>query len=89
MWLPTLGATILPCLQQTGDLLLAPPDRSAVTDERAKDAGLTKEEATALARDKFGLDAEKWNIAVIGQTKAGKSSLINASLGLTDNSPGT
>ena len=36
-----------------------------------------------------GLDLDKWNWAVIGQTKAGKSSMINAVRGLKDNAPGT
>ncbi len=36
-----------------------------------------------------GLDLNKWNWAVIGQTKAGKSSMINAVRGLKDKAPGT
>ncbi|KAL0020843.1 hypothetical protein WJX79_010870 [Trebouxia sp. C0005] len=34
------------------------------------------------------LDLTKWNWAVIGQTKAGKSSIVNAVQGMKDNDPG-
>ena len=34
------------------------------------------------------LDLTKWNWAVLGQTKAGKSSIVNAVQGMKDNDPG-
>ena len=65
------------------------PEPPAVTDRGAGGAGLTKEQAIQEARRRFNLDtACKWNFAMIGQTKAGKSSLVNAFQGMKDNDPG-
>ncbi|DBA80653.1 TPA: hypothetical protein ACH3X1_007898 [Trebouxia sp. C0004] len=65
------------------------PKYPAVTEIGARGVGLTKEQAIQEARRRFNLDAErKWNFAIIGQTKAGKSSLVNAFQGKKDNEPG-
>ena len=66
------------------------PEHPAVTEIGAGGAGMTKEQAIQEARRRFNLDAEhKWNFAMIGQTKAGKSSLVNAFQGMKDNDPGS
>ncbi|KAL0020819.1 hypothetical protein WJX79_000178 [Trebouxia sp. C0005] len=65
------------------------PKQPAVTDAGAGAIGLTKDEAIRSARETFGLDAVRnWNFGIIGQVKAGKSSLVNAVQGLKDNEPG-
>ena len=65
------------------------PKHPAVTEIGAGGAGLTKEQAIQEARRRFNLDAAcKWNFAMIGQTKAGKSSLVNAFQRMKDNEPG-
>ena len=51
--------------------------------------GMTKAQAIKLAKVKYGLDAvNHWNFGIIGQVKAGKSSLVNAVQGRRDTDPG-
>ncbi len=40
------------------------------------------------AQNRFNFDVTKWNIAIVGQTKSGKSSLVNSLRGLHDTDSG-
>ncbi len=39
-------------------------------------------------QNRFNFNVTKWNIAIVGQTKSGKSSLVNSLRGLQDTDSG-
>ncbi|KAE9547563.1 hypothetical protein FO519_009225 [Halicephalobus sp. NKZ332] len=49
--------------------------------------GSEMDKLRAEARDKFGIDSDKFNLGITGQSGVGKSTLVNALRGYDDNDP--
>ena len=49
---------------------------------------LSRAKLIQQAQNKFNFEVTKWNIAIVGQTKSGKSSLVNSLRGLRDTDSG-
>ncbi|DBB03667.1 TPA: hypothetical protein ACH3X3_010994 [Trebouxia sp. C0006] len=49
---------------------------------------LSRAKLIQQAQNKFSFEVTKWNIAIVGQTKSGKSSLVNSLRGLRDTDSG-
>ena len=89
-----LVSTVVPLVvkgaQKLFSLFKKKPDIPVPAPQAAlEETGMTKAQAIERARREFGLDAvNHWNFGIIGQVKAGKSSLVNAVQGLRDTDPG-
>ena len=50
--------------------------------------GLSRAQLIQQAQNRFNFNVTKWNMAIVGQTKSGKSSLVNSLRGLRDTDSG-